>query len=143
MICPNCSHMLRQNHLKNETRLYLCAQCGARVKTKEIIEAVEDGMSVLEKVTKHLATHKSPITTKQLADRFLVAPSTINGVLRKLEEHGKATRVKVNKIDRWSYKTPPIIVAVPKEPDPPKPPSIHTFNRPIQNSYPAVRGYDD
>lgn len=143
MICPNCHNKISDRRLDGDTRLYVCDSCGTRVKTKETIEAIEDGMCITEKVTNYLLTHKTPITTKKLADRFLVKPSTVNGALRRLEANGKAKRTKVGKIDHWSYKATPFDMAVPKEPDSFKSPSIHTFNRPIQNSYPAVRGYDD
>jgi DNA-binding FadR family transcriptional regulator len=99
-------------------------------------------MTVIEKVKEYLNTHKKPVTIKQLADRFLLSKTGVREALMKLEKQGNAQRQKTGSTDFWSFKAQPFDgLAVPKAPNPK--PRTPAFVRPIQNSYPAIRGYDD
>ena len=99
-------------------------------------------MTVIEKVRDYLSTHKQPVTAKQLAERFLLSKSGVRDALVQLEKQGNAKRQKAGTTDLWSFKAQPFDgLAVPRVPN--TKPRDTAFVRPIQNSYPAVRGYDD
>lgn len=99
-------------------------------------------MRAIDKLREYLITHKKPVTPTQLAKRFLISQTSVREALNKLEKEGHAKRKNVGQTSYWSYQAQPFdILAVPKGLDlPTKPPAP---NRPIQNSYPTVRGYDD
>lgn len=99
-------------------------------------------MSTKEKVAKFLQERLRPVNTKHIADYFLMSKDAIHMALRKLENEGKAVRQKEGSTFYWTWKreaTKP--VAVPREAVKLSVPA--TYSRPIQNSYPQVRGYDD
>jgi transcription initiation factor IIE alpha subunit len=123
-------------------RLYLCANCKTKIQTIETTVAIEDGMRAIDKLREYLITHKKPVTPTQLAKRFLISQTSVREALNKLEKEGHAKRKNVGQTSYWSYQAQPFdILAVPKGLDLPiRPPAP---NRPIQNSYPTVRGYDD
>lgn len=94
-------------------------------------------MTPLEKVTKYVNEHVGPFTVKKLTNHYLLGTTSVLVSLRKLENEKKLIRKKVNNKAVW-FKPP---VAIPTQttqlPNPP------AYQRPIQNSYPTVRGYDD
>jgi predicted transcriptional regulator len=94
-------------------------------------------MSTVEKVERFLKERKTPVNTKLIANHFLMSMSAIQRALKELENAGKAQRKRKANTHYWT-RTP---VAVPSET-----PKLHNppaFNRPIQNSYPLIRGYED
>jgi len=100
-----------------------------------------------EKIFKYLQTHKKAVTSRQLADRFLSSATSVATVLRKLEGEGLAYSKTVNGKKFWSLnRSVSDTVAVSEEhvvSQPSRSPTIVPQRRPIQNSYPNVRGYDD
>jgi DNA-binding transcriptional ArsR family regulator len=94
-------------------------------------------MSTVEKVERFLKDRKAPVSTKMIADYFLMSMSAIQRALKELENAGKAQRKRKANTHYWTQ----IPVAVPREAV--KLPVTPTYNRPIQNSYPFIRGYED
>lgn len=97
---------------------------------------------VKAKILSYLLTHSNPVTTAQLAKRFMRSQSHVRKMLNELKQEKQAVSITIGKTIYWkrigSYEPP---VAVPKRVIPEQKPFV--YNRPIQNSYPAVRGYDD
>lgn len=123
-------------------------------------------MTLRDKTLEYLKTHKNPVTTKQIAGYYIAAVSSVATVLRELRNEGLATVHVVGGKHFWSLTKPkpaktakpieeikepikkpePRPVAVPEppaEPQPSRTPAIVLRPRPMQNSYPHVRGYDD
>ena len=99
-------------------------------------------MSTLNKVLNYLQSHKKSVTSKNLADYFLVSVSTVNRALSMLEKQGHAKRIRTQTSHYWIYCRP--AVAIPDTADQRKHKSpAYSKPRPIQNSYPSIRGYDD
>ena len=95
-------------------------------------------MTPHEKVTKYVNEHAGPFTTKHLADYFLIGKTSVLEALRSLERDNKIIRQRIGNKAIWKKIKP---VAVPVKTF--AVPSTSTYHRPIQNSYPSVRGYDD
>lgn len=108
-------------------------------------------MILRDKVIDYLKTHKKPATTRQIANYYIAAVSSVATVFRELEKDGLATVQTIGGKNYWSYNRiseikAPDPVAVPEPvapPQPSRPPTIIPRPRPIQNSYPNARGYDD
>ena len=108
-------------------------------------------MTTKEKVWRYISGHKRPVTVQFLSDYFIQSKSTIIKVLNELKDQGKLEVVlaEQHKSGRrpyaWQLKRTGSM-AVPELDDaPPEPPAPRqpAYNRPMQNSYPTVRGYDD
>jgi hypothetical protein len=93
-------------------------------------------MTAVEKCRDYLSTHKKPVTVQQLADYFLLSPSTIRHALIELEQDNEAAATVIGKLQYWSIQRERR-VAVPA--------AAHQGQRPVAavTSYPHVRGYDD
>jgi len=127
-------------------------------------------VTLRDKTLEYLKTHKNPVTTKQIAGYYIAAVSSVATVLRELRNEGLATVHIVGGKHFWSLikakpakpaepieeikepikepikKPEPRPVAVPEppaEPQPSRTPAIVLRPRPMQNSYPHVRDYDD
>lgn len=99
-------------------------------------------MTAKEKLTRFLRDRSTPIGSKYLADYFLISKSAINRALSELEKEGKARRQLKGSKTYWTWiHKEPTPVAIPKEVV--KLSNTPAYNRPIQNSYPRARGYDD
>lgn len=93
-------------------------------------------MVAIVKVERYLRAHKAPVTSKQIADYFLYSSSTVNKALNDLEQAGKAARTQQR---TWHIRR----MAVPPPADPAPAEQRATYDRPMLNSYPHMRGYDD
>jgi predicted transcriptional regulator len=92
-------------------------------------------MTAKEKVARYLKEHSRPVLAKTIVDYFLLSQRSVQQSLKELEDEGRAVRFKKQGKHFWSW------VAVPQNtPQISKPTA---FTRPIQNSYPTIRGYDD
>jgi hypothetical protein len=103
---------------------------------------------IREKIHNYLLSRKTEITLTDLALRFGRSESYLRKVLSLMREEGSVVKIESRK-SMWKIsneikketKEIPRPVAVPREITQVRPPPAH--NRPIQNSYPAIRGYDD
>ena len=101
-----------------------------------------------EKVYNYLLSRKTEITLTDLAFRFGRSESYLRKVLSLMREEGSVVKLE-SKRSMWRIsneakketKETSKPVAVPREAVKLPIPTAH--NRPIQNSYPAIRGYDD
>lgn len=108
-------------------------------------------MVLRDKVVEYLKTHKNPVTTRQIANYYIVSVSSVSTVFRELEKDGIVNVHRLGGKNYWALNRftaikAPDPVAVPDDVDtaqPRKSPAIVPRQRPIQNSYPNVRGYDD
>jgi DNA-binding transcriptional ArsR family regulator len=99
-------------------------------------------MNAIEKVERFLKERKSPVSTKVMADYFLMSMSAIQRALKELENAGKAQRKRKANTHYWTWKKETAqLVAVPRGAVELSIPSA--YSRPLQNSYPQIRGYDD
>jgi predicted transcriptional regulator len=94
-------------------------------------------MIAKEKVARYLKEHTRPVLAKTIAHHYLLSKRTVQQALKELENEGRIFRFKDRKQHFWSW----VRVAVPQNAPQVSKPS--TFTRPIQNSYPTIRGYDD
>jgi DNA-binding IclR family transcriptional regulator len=99
-------------------------------------------MLARNKIEHFLASRKTPVTARQMADYFLIHISTVNRALNEL--------IAANKVARTPQRTWQIVrsrpVAVPAVADAPAPVQLASrpaYDRPMLNSYPHARGYDD
>ena len=108
-------------------------------------------MTTKDKVWRYISGHKRAVTAQQLADYFIQSKSTIIKVLNELKDQGKlevvlATDTKSGRRPyAWRVKRPRFM-AVPELDDAPPPapaPRQPAYDRPMLNSYPHIRGYDD
>jgi protoporphyrinogen oxidase len=95
-------------------------------------------MTPHEKVTKYVTEHVGPFTTQHLANYFLIGKTSVLEALRSLERDNKIIRQRTGNKTIWKKLK---LVAVSTKTF--ETPSSPTHHRPIQNSYPFVRGYDD
>jgi len=96
-----------------------------------------------EKVLNFLKNRKTPVTSKELAHHFLLNTSTINRALAYLENTQHAKRIKTKGSHQWVY-CHNVRVAIPENTNKESQSAASLrWSRPIQNSYPNVRGYDD
>lgn len=104
-----------------------------------------------EKIYRYLLNRKTEVTTNDLASRFGRSASHIRKVLSLMQEEGKVKNMG-SRTPRWKivYENEYLkqkraealrSVAVPGEAI--KLSDTPTYKRPIQNSYPQIRGYDD
>lgn len=99
-------------------------------------------MSTVEKVAKFLQSRVTPVSTKYMADYFLMSKKSISRALKELYDESKVTCETKKSTFYWAWNrkaSRPLAV-------PPRTPQLSNtpnYNRPIQNSYPAIRGYDD
>lgn len=108
-------------------------------------------MTLRDKVIEYLKTHKKPATTRQIANYYIAAVSSVATVFRELEKDGLATVQTIGGKHYWSYNRvseikakDPVAVSEPvAPPQSSRSPAIVLRQRPIQNSYPHTRGYDD
>lgn len=99
-------------------------------------------MSTKEKVAKFLQSRVTPVNTKYMADYFLMSKDAISRALKELENEGRIICEKKKSTFYWTWKrSASRPLAVP--PQTPKLSNTPNYNRPIQNSYPAIRGYED
>lgn len=99
-------------------------------------------MSTKEKVAKFLQSRVTPVSTKYMADYFLMSKDAISRALKELENEGRIKRQRKGQKFYWAWtREEPMPVAVPAKAI--KLSNTPAFNRPIQNSYPLARGYDD
>lgn len=96
-------------------------------------------MTAISKVERYLFDRKRPVTVKQIADYFMLSKSAVQKALNELEQAGKATRTPQRTWHICNMAVPPVAAPVEPEPTPPR----ATYNRPMVNSYPHARGYDD
>lgn len=95
------------------------------------------------RVLRFVLERKTPVDTKMVADRFVISQSTAATYLRRLYGANCITRTEKKGKVLWGRKPEekPVSLAIPK--DIAELPIAPAFNRPIQNSYPLIRGYDD
>ena len=95
-------------------------------------------MSTVEKVEKFLQDRVKPVDVKYVADYFLMSKNAIQRALKELKNEGKAICYKKGTTFYWAWNrsvaVPAKAVGLSNTP---------AYNRPIQNSYPLARGYDD
>ncbi len=96
-------------------------------------------MAATDKVERYLRDRKRPVTVEQMADYFMYNKSTIQKALNELKQANKATRTPQRTWHVCRMAVPS--VAAVAEPGP----AIQraTYDRPMVNSYPHARGYDD
>ena len=94
-------------------------------------------MTAISKVERYLRDRKRPVTVKQMADYFMLSKSTVQKALNELEQANKAARTPQRTWHVCRMAVSP--VAAPDE----LAPQQATYDRPILNSYPHARGYDD
>lgn len=99
-------------------------------------------MKVIVKIEEYLRTHKTPVTTDELAKRFAVAKATVQVALGQLQGENVAKKIKLGNKVFWQYARLELPVAVPT-----KPAAAPTGAAPqptdVRTSYPHVRGYED
>lgn len=98
-------------------------------------------MTPLEKVEKYVNEHVGPFTIEKIANYYLIGKTSVRMALNKLHHENKLTRKKIGNTAHFYKPKHTVIVALP-----PKVVAVSnptTYNRPIQNSYPSIRGYDD
>jgi len=96
-------------------------------------------MTTFEKVQKYVNEHSGPFTIEKLANYYLIGKTSVRESLNKLENEQQLIRTKKGNTAVWHK--PVRRMAFPEQfVEIHQPP---TYNRPIQNSYPFVRGYDD
>lgn len=142
MLCPECSgDTLAAN--RGIIRRRTCKECGHQFETIEVL--YNPTMHTKDKLEKFLRERKKPSTTAMLAAYFMVSSSTINKLMKDLEDEGKVTRSKAahgKNIWSWNYRMAVPRVAAPvqprREPAPVVGPRI-----PPAPSYANIRGYDD
>lgn len=104
-----------------------------------------------EKIYQYLSSRKTEVTTDDLAFRFGRSAKHVRKVLSIMQMEGKVRNLG-SRNPRWKVgheikdseqkrAEPPMPMAVPKEVV--KLSDTTSYKRPIQNSYPQVRGYDD
>lgn len=100
------------------------------------------------RVYTYLLSRKTEITLTDLAHRFGRSESYLRKVLSLMREEGSVVKLdskrsmwRISNEAKKETKETPKPVAVPREAVKLPIPTAH--NRPIQNSYPAIRGYDD
>jgi DNA-binding transcriptional ArsR family regulator len=96
-------------------------------------------MTAISKVERYLFDRKRPVTVKQIADYFMLSKSAVQKALNELEQAGKVMRTQQRTWHICRMAVPPVAAPVEPEPTPPR----ATYNRPMVNSYPHARGYDD
>lgn len=108
-------------------------------------------MTTRDKVWRYMNGHKRAVTAQQLADYFIQSKSTIIKVLHELKDQGKLEVILATEPGNgrrpyaWRLRRTGG-VAVPELDDTPSHPSAPRrapYNRPMLNSYPNIRGYDD
>lgn len=57
-----------------------------------------------EKVLKYLVEHKTPVTAKTLAKRWIRSESKVRGALHRLEEIGLADVIKIGSTKYYKFK---------------------------------------
>jgi len=108
-------------------------------------------MTTKDKVWRYLSGHKRAVTAQFLSDYFIQSKSTIIKVLNELKNQGKlevvlATDTKSGRRPyAWRLKRVGCMAFSELDDAPPAPPAPRqpAYNRPMQNSYPSVRGYED
>lgn len=101
-------------------------------------------MSAVEKIKTYLDGRKSGVSPQELADRFLINISTVRRALKQMEKNGHAKKIPHKTTYRWVSTKSALSVAVSERVTEIISTSARIlYNRPIQNSYPQVRGYDD
>ena len=108
-------------------------------------------MTTKDKVWRFLNGHKRAVTAQQLADYFIQSKSTITKVLNELNYQGKIERIMATDPGNgrrpyaWRVKRTWDVAVSELDNQPPEPPATRpaAYNRPMQNSYPSIRGYDD
>lgn len=99
-------------------------------------------MSTVEKVARFLQDRRSLVDVKTIADYFLLSKSSVQRALQELENEGRVKRQRKGQKFYWAWtREEPMPVAVSSKAI--KLSDTPAFNRPIQNSYPLARGYDD
>lgn len=108
-------------------------------------------MTTRDKVWRYLNGRKRAVTAQHLADYFLQSKSSIIKVLNELKDQGKIESIMATEPGngrrpyawrvkrRWDVAVPELDNTPPPAPAP----RPATYNRPMQNSYPSIRGYDD
>lgn len=123
-------------------------------------------MAAADKIEKYLKSRKTPLSPKQIAEYFMYARATVSQALCELEQAGKVTRTTQNTwhINRIRSVAVPVVGVEPApepvqpvrnlwpaepvpddvlEPVQPHDPRRGTYDRPMVNSYPHIRGFDD
>lgn len=57
-----------------------------------------------EKAWKYLVEHKTPVTAKTLAKRWIRSESNVRGALHRLEESGLADVIKIGSTKYYKFK---------------------------------------
>jgi DNA-binding transcriptional ArsR family regulator len=93
-------------------------------------------MTAAIKVERYLKDRKTPVTPKQIADYFLYSHATVNKALNDLKQAGKIARTQQRTWHICRMAVPPPAAPAPAE-------QRAAYDRPMLNSYPHARGYDD
>ncbi len=93
-------------------------------------------MTAATKVEQFLRSRKTPVTSKQIQNYFLYSRTTVNKALNDLEQAGKIARTQQRTWHICRMAVPPPTAPAPAQ-------QRATYDRPMLNSYPHARGYDD
>lgn len=141
MLCPECFGDTKSEN-KGIIRHRVCRSCGHKFSTIEVL--YEPEMHTREKLEKFMRERKRESTTAMLAAYFMVASSTINTLMTRLENEGKVSKTKgKNGKNLWRWIDQ---VAVPNKPvAKQQPQSNQIIGKAFKatTSYPHVRGYED
>lgn len=99
-------------------------------------------MNLKEKTETYLRTHKKPVTARMIAHHYLINIKQTREALKELKLEGKARSTGKN-AKREKLWAAPRTVAVSHSHHPAPAERSPAAIRPIQNSYPTIRGYDD
>lgn len=114
-------------------------------------------LTTQDKVAKYLREHRRPVSSKTLSNHYLISISAVQRTLKTLSDKGLVAKQRIGSrhtVWSWNHDHPaPTTVSKQDIPNPqPRPTDKNTEStalldsvrsRPIQNSYPQVRGYDD
>jgi predicted transcriptional regulator len=67
-------------------------------------ETVVELSELEEKAWKYLVEHKTPVTAKTLAKRWIRSESNVRGALHRLEENGLADVIKIGSTKYYKFK---------------------------------------
>ena len=141
MLCPECQGETKSKN-KGVIRHRTCRECGHEFTTIETI--YEPEMSTKEKLIKFMRDRKRNTDTATLAAYFMVTPTTINRLMKELQNEGKVFgQVGSGNKNIWQWNHS---VAVPTKPVAvrrPEPTPVVGQRTKETKSYPHVRGYDD
>lgn len=98
MICPKCDSDTKSEN-KGLIRHRTCRVCNFKFRT---IEVLYDTMNVFEKINQYLSERKTPSTTKEISEYFLITQNTAASTLVKLEKTGAVHKIRKDGKNYWT-----------------------------------------